>query len=234
MKLLSNNNKLAKGEKLGFLSLGIHLSPHDKSGYNVCPWASKGCAMACLDTAGMGSFSNVQDSRIKKTRFFFEDKQGFFCKLAHEIGLAVKRASKKGLIPCFRLNLTSDLPWEAIRNADRKTIFELFPNTQFYDYSKGFSRMRNYLAGKMPSNYHLTFSRSESNQAHCEIILKLGGNVACVFRNELPKTSQRLGKRKRVINGDVSDLRFRDPKGCIVGLVEKGRAKKDETGFVLN
>ena len=230
MKLLSDNNKIHKGEKFGFYTLGIHLSPHDKSGYNVCPWASEGCAMACLDTAGMGAFSNVQESRINKTRFFFEDKQGFFCKLAHEISLAVKRADKKGLIPCFRLNLTSDLPWEGIRNADRKTIFELFPTVQFYDYTKGFSRMRNYLNGKMPSNYHLTFSRSESNQVHCDIIAKLGGNVACVFRNELPKTWQ----GKRVINGDESDLRFRDPKGCIVGLVEKGRAKKDETGFVLN
>ena len=230
MKLLSNNNKLAKGEKLGFLSLGVHLSPHDKSGYNVCPWASKGCAMACLDTAGMGAFPQTQKARINRTHLFFEDKQGFLCKLVKEISLAVKRAKRKGLIPCFRLNLTSDLPWEGIRNADRKTIFELFPDVQFYDYSKGFSRMRNYLAGKMPSNYHLTFSRSESNQAHCEIILKLGGNVACVFRNELPSTWQ----GKRVINGDVSDLRFRDPKGCIVGLVEKGRAKKDETGFVLN
>ena len=231
MKLLSDNNKIHKGEKFGFYTLGIHLSPAKKSGYEVCSWRSEGCTMSCLDTAGKWSNTpNVQSSRIAKTRFFFEDKQGFFCKLAHEISLAVKRAERKGLTPCFRLNLTSDLPWEGIRNADRKTIFELFPTVQFYDYTKGFSRMRNYLNGKMPSNYHLTFSRSESNQAHCDIIAKLGGNVACVFRNELPSTWQ----GKRVINGDVSDLRFRDPKGCIVGLVEKGRAKKDESGFVLN
>jgi hypothetical protein len=230
MKLLSDNNKISKGEKFGFYTLGIHLSPAKKSGYEVCSWRSEGCAMACLDTAGMGAFSNVQQARINRTHLFFENKHGFFCKLAHEISLAVKRAERKGLVPCFRLNLTSDLPWEGIRNSDRKTIFELFPTVQFYDYTKGFSRMRNYLSGKMPSNYHLTFSRSESNQAHCDIIAELGGNVACVFRNELPKTWQ----GKRVINGDESDLRFRDPKGCIVGLVEKGRAKKDESGFVLN
>ena len=230
MKLLSNNNKLAKGESFGFLSLGVHLSPYKKSGRNVCPWASKGCALACLDTAGMGAFSTTQQARVNRTNLFFEDKQGFFCKLVKEIELAVKRADKKGLIPCFRLNLTSDLPWEGIRNADRNTIFELFPNVQFYDYTKGFSRMKAFLDGKMPSNYHLTFSRSEENQAHCEIILALGGNVACVFRNQLPKRWQ----GKRVVNGDESDLRFNDPQGCIVGLVEKGRAKKDESGFVLN
>ena len=182
MKLLSDNNKISKGEKFGFYTLGVHLSPFNKSGFNVCPWASKGCALACLDTAGKWSNTpNVQNSRIAKTRFFFENKQGFFCQLVKEIGLAVKRADKKGLTPCFRLNLTSDLPWESIRNADRKTIFDLFPSVQFYDYTKGFSRMKSYLQGEMPKNYHLTFSRSESNDELCKLVLALGGNVACVF-----------------------------------------------------
>ena len=35
-----------------------------------------------------------------------------------------------------------------------------------------------------------------------------------------------------VFNGDESDLRFLDPKQVIVGLYAKGKAKKDETGFV--
>jgi len=229
MKLLSDNTKISKGEKYGFYTQGVHLSPFNKSGFNVCPWASKGCALACLDTSGRGAFANVQNSRIKKTQFFFEDKQGFLCQLVKEVGLAVKRADKKGLIPCFRLNLTSDLPWEGIRNSDRKTIFDLFPSVQFYDYTKGFSRMKNYLDGKMPKNYHLTFSRSESNDEHCKIILALGGNVACVFSDELPETWQ----GKRVVNGDESDLRFLDRQGCVVGLSTKGKAKADKSGFVL-
>ena len=230
MKLLSDNNKISKGEKFGFYTLGVHLSPANKSGYEVCSWRSKGCTLACLDTAGKWSNTpTVQNSRINKTRFFFENKQGFLCQLVKEIGLAVKRADKKGLTPCFRLNLTSDLPWESIKNADRKTIFDLFPSVQFYDYTKGFSRMKSYLQGEMPKNYHLTFSRSESNDAQCEIILALGGNVACVFSDELPKTWQ----GKRVVNGDESDLRFNDPQGCVVGLSTKGKAKKDQSGFVL-
>ena len=36
----------------------------------------------------------------------------------------------------------------------------------------------------------------------------------------------------RVFNGDKSDLRFNDPKNVIVGLYAKGRALKDQTGFV--
>ena len=35
-----------------------------------------------------------------------------------------------------------------------------------------------------------------------------------------------------VLEFDESDLRFLDPKGVIVGLYAKGRAKKDESGFV--
>jgi hypothetical protein len=56
-----------------------------------------------------------------------------------------------------------------------------------------------------------------------------GGNVAVVFRDHLP--DEWLGIE--VLDGDENDLRFKDKKGCIVGLVEKGLAKKDETGFVV-
>jgi hypothetical protein len=35
-----------------------------------------------------------------------------------------------------------------------------------------------------------------------------------------------------VFNGDESDLRFLDPKGSVIGLYAKGKAKKDTTGFV--
>ena len=38
----------------------------------------------------------------------------------------------------------------------------------------------------------------------------------------------------KVINGDETDLRFLDPKNCIVGLIAKGKAKKDYSGFVLD
>jgi hypothetical protein len=107
---------------------------------------------------------------------------------------------------------------------------EEFPNVNFYDYTKGFTRMMAWLNGKMPDNYHLTFSRSEeTSDDRIKKILSLGGNVAVVFRGSLPKTY--LGFP--VVDGDENDLRFKDKKGVIVGLVEKGLAKKDETGFVV-
>ena len=230
MKLLTTNTKLETNLKLGWQSWGIHLSPADKSGFNVCKWASAGCKMACLDTSGMGNFSNVQEARIKKTRFFFENKKEFLTKLKREVFNAVKLANKKGLKPSFRFNLTSDLPWENIK-LDGKNMMEHFPEVQFMDYTKSPERMTKFLAGEMPSNYHLTFSRSEeeSNQHLAQGFLASGGNVAMVFRKFLPKT---WGGYK-VINGDETDLRFLDEKGVIVGLVEKGLAKKDASGFVI-
>ena len=232
-KLLNNgNSKSSKGEELGYITYGLHLAPAKLSGYNVCSSASKGCASACLNTAGRGKFDMVQKARIAKTQKFFSDKNGFLWQLAKEIGNAIKLSAKKDMIPCFRLNLTSDLPWENLKvesHGKKLSLMEMFPDVQFYDYTKHFNRMEKYVRGEMPKNYHLTYSRSECNQKLVEIIAKLGGNIATVFRNELPKNW--LGKE--VIDGDLHDLRFLDKKKVIVGLVEKGLAKKDATGFVV-
>jgi hypothetical protein len=148
--------------------------------------------------------------------------------LVKEISAAIKKAEKNGMIPCFRLNLTSDLAWEKIKYQG-KTIMEHFPNVKFYDYTKVASRMSAFLAREFPKNYHLTFSRAESNGLAVQAIMASGGNVAAVFRGALPKKWQ----GKRVISGDDSDLRFKDPKNVIVGLVQKGKAKQDKSGFVI-
>ena len=226
--ILSQNNKLDKSNKVGYNSFGIHFAPHKLSGKNVCPSASLGCIQSCLNTAGLGIMSNVQKARINKTKLFFDDKKNFILNLAKEIKSKVKSNEKKNLKSSFRLNLTSDVAWETVR-INGKNIMEMFPDQQFYDYTKSLPRMMKYLTGKMPKNYHLTFSRSESNQTSCDIVLGCGGNVAMVFDKVLPKTY--MGKK--VINADEHDLRFLDPKGVICGLAAKGKAKKDDSGFVI-
>jgi len=227
--LTAGNSKILKGEKLGYLTKGIHLAPANLSGYETCRWRSKGCTMACLNTAGRGRMERTQDSRIAKTKLFFEQRFDFLAKLSKEITSTIKSATKKGMEAVFRPNLTSDIEWENIINEDGVTIFEKHGSTQFYDYTKSFGRMAKFLNGELPSNYHLTFSRSEHNQSLVDMVLEMGGNVAVVFRDQLPKT----WKGFEVINGDENDLRFRDKQGgYIVGLIEKGLAKQDETGFV--
>jgi len=223
-KLLNSGNyKTRKGEKYGWKTYGLHLAPFNLSGKNVCSSATVGCSTACLNTAGRGIMHSVQDARIKKTRRFFEDRDGFLSQLYKEITSSIKSAKRKQIKSCFRLNLTSDLPWENL-------VVKYFPFAQFYDYTKHLKRFVRFLEGKLPANYHLTYSRSEETTDAMVIALcKSGGNVAVVFRDHLPKTWLGI----EVIDGDDSDLRFQDRKGVIVGLLEKGLAKKDETGFVV-
>ncbi len=230
-KILTNptaNSKISKSMKKGFLTYGIHLAPFNLSGFNVCANASAGCASACLNTAGRGRMTNIQKARIAKTKRFFSDKKLFLQQLSKEIKSAIKSADKKQMTACFRLNLTSDLPWEAIK-LDGLSLMEMFPDVQFYDYTKSFKRAKKFADGEMPKNYHLTFSRSECNDNLCDILKDLGVNIATVFRNSLPETYKGLP----VIDGDETDLRFLDGESKIIGLVEKGLAKKDETGFVI-
>ena len=230
--LTQGNAKIVKGEELGYVTKGIHFAPASLSGNEVCQWRSKGCTASCLNTAGRGRMNSIQASRIAKTKLFFDKQIDFLFKLSKEISSSIKTATKKSMKAVFRLNLTSDIAWESVffNEEQPQTIFDKFPSIQFYDYTKSFKRMAQYLGKhkEFPSNYHLTFSRSETNDKLCEMVLEMKGNVAVVFRNQLPET----WKGYEVINGDENDLRFLDKQGVVVGLIEKGMAKKDETGFV--
>jgi hypothetical protein len=218
------NAKTTKGEDLGYLTGILYLAPSDLSGVDLCPKASEGCKKACLFTAGRGKFRNVVDARMNKTIYFLKDRKAFVSQLHVEIARANKKAQRLGLKLCIRLNGTSDIAWEALTD-----IIQSFPDIQFYDYTKISKRFERVL----PSNYHLTFSLSESNDAEALKVLALGGNVAAVFKNGMP--SKFLGAE--VIDGDLHDLRFLDKKpqgqrGVIVALKAKGEAKKDASGFV--
>ena len=227
--LNQGNHKTIKGEKYGWKTYGIHLSPNTVSGYKVCYDATQGCIDACLDTAGRGAMPSVQTARTNKTKRFFEDRSGFLTDLWKEVASAIKSATRKELKFCMRPNLTSDLPWESIFFKG-KSLMRTFNPCRFYDYTKSLKRFTRFLNGELPENYHLTFSRSEETTNQLVIALcKSGGNVAVVFRERLPETWLGI----EVLDGDENDLRFQDKTGCIVGLVEKGLAKKDITGFVV-
>lgn len=235
MKLLSESNtKILKGEKLGVKTFILHLAPFNLSGYQVCPKASLGCSLACLNTAGMSVFDNVQAARIEKTKFFFEERAKFMAQLVKEIRSGIKKAVKANMIPAFRLNGTSDLPWEKIRVTDKgieyRNVMELFSEVQFYDYTAIVGRT-------VPDNYHLTFSRKESNQEDVVKAIKSGLNVTVVFDKKKTETLPTEYLGVTVIDGDESDVRFFDPKNVIVGLKLKGnnRMKQSarESGFAV-
>jgi len=221
MTLLATNTKLEKGNKLNWTTKGLSLAPANLSGKQLCPHRSSGCEAACLNTSGMGVFSNVQEGRINKAKFLIERRADFLAQLEKELANLNKRAGK-GKQVAVRLNVLSDLPWHNLIDMSK------FQNIKFYDYTPNPKRMIEFLRGELPANYHLTFSRKENNQAVVELIANMGGNVAVVF-DKLPQTY--LGKQ--VIDGDSTDLRFLDPRGVIVGLKAKGKGKKDTSGFVV-
>jgi len=226
------NPKLKKGEQFGFMSFGIHFAPHTISGYQVCSSASEGCKGACLYTSGHGKFTKTQNARIAKTKRFFEQRTQFLTELVKESKAAMRKADREGFRPAFRLNLTSDVRWETVPvvvdGVEYPNIMTAFPQVQYYDYTKHTNR-RN-----VPANYHLTFSRSESNDEQVTAMFDRGFNVAIVFDTPKGKPLPSTWWGRRVIDGDEHDLRFLDPKGVWVGLRGKGEAKKGEhNGFVV-
>jgi hypothetical protein len=232
---VSQNSKTIKGEKKGYLTGILYLAPYTVAGIvdsegkpvNTCPASNEACRKACLFTSGLANvFKTINEARIKKTRRLFEDTENFLKDLKRDIMIIQADAQSRGMIPVVRLNGTSDLNWSDYR-LDGKTIFQLFPEVQFYDYTKRLDLFSN-----VPSNLHLTFSYSGTNAKLTEKILSMGYNVTVVVSNKNTK-EYFLSDDKNFIDGDNDDLRFTDEKGKIVLLTAKGQAKKDDLGFLI-
>ena len=225
-KLLSVNadTKTIKSNKAGFLTGILYLAPYDLSGVNLCPFAKVAeCHVACLNTAGRGNFSNVKSARLRKAKLFNDNRGEFMAQLIEDIHKLKRQAKKKNLQAVVRLNGTSDIEWEKIMLGEFN-IFGLFPDLQFYDYTKNPNRKN------LPDNYDLTFSYSgvESFIKFNRQALANNMRVATVFKI-LPVEFE----GRRVINGDDHDARFIEDKNIIVGLKAKGKARQDKTGFVI-
>jgi hypothetical protein len=230
INLLSPGNTNTKTAKNSLKTFILYLSPYNlnSKGINLCPKASKGCALACLYTAGRGAFSNVQKARQNKTEYYLNDKKGFIANLSNQIMKEYLKAKKGNYKIAFRLNGTSDIDFVYLlnkyANLDISTLKDF---AVFYDYSKILGKCIKYLNHP---NYTVTFSRSESNQAETDQAIKLGINIAAVFSGDLPNKY----KGAKVVDGDSSDLVMLYNKGVILGLKAKGKAKKDKSGFVIN
>ena len=251
MKLLNvdANAKTIKGQKRGFMTAVLYLSPGNLSGTELCAMSTlAGCRTACLSTAGRGGIAAgratfvapngdtlpdnaIQHARLARTALFVNDNAAFMAQLVRKITAFVAKAKRKGLVPVVRLNGTSDIRWEDIPVEGKANIFALFPRVMFYDYTKIPNR-RHALAVK---NYRLTFSYSHA-PAFAPIVARAVStygasvNYAAVFAGkQLP--AHFLGRD--VINGDESDLRFLDKPGVVVGLIAKGKARSKPGSFVV-
>jgi hypothetical protein len=228
--------KIKKNQKVhNQMTYIIYLAPANQSGYNVCPHSTPECRLGCLSTSGRAGMSIlsgsniVQNARIKKTKLFFEHTEFFLNWTIKEIQKYYKQAQNKDMGFSVRLNGTSDINFEDYY-IDNKNIFEIFPDIQFYDYTKNPGKVLN----NKYKNYHLTFSYSGRNTSICEKLLSKGHNIAVVFNvkkeTDLPKKFMGYN----VVNGDLSDYRVKDDKGIIIGLKWKNIANKQDNKQIKN
>lgn len=215
----------------------------------LCPF-SGACRGPCLFESGQAFFvrgykqklpgEQVHLGRLRRTLLYFKGggtvNRGpgpeFRTLVEKDIARVIRVASSIDYCPSIRLNGTSDLPWE------NSGILGAFPSTCFYDYTKIPHRMEAFLAGRLPKNYHLTFSIGGASNAQIPSFLKRGGNVAICWerKDQMPSSVRKvvlldehhrpaatidLGGRYRVVDGDLDDLRFLDDRSVIVGLYAK-------------
>lgn len=221
---LSDYQSNAKTKKNSRVSTILYLAPllQNSYGVNLCPMASEGCSKACLFTAGRGAFSNVAQARIKRTDAMLSDRHKFVDSIVEEINFGAKQTEGEFAV---RLNGTSDVKLVEWVTSSGHTIA---PNVVFYDYTKIPTK-----AGEriMPTGhrYVVALSRSERNEGDILNHLANGGIAAVVF-DKLPDTWHGF----KVYDGDsADDLMLDIVGGGILGLKAKGKALKDDSGFVV-
>jgi hypothetical protein len=225
---VSQTTKHKKSIKYNELTYSLYLSPAKMSGYEVCPGRTQECTKLCLNESGMNSMTQkikgdvINDSRIKKTRLFFEQPELFMGWMIKEITEAKEQAEKLGFTFSVRLNNTSDINPLEFKLYD-KNILDLFPEVQFYDYTKVPNRVE---ILKSYKNYDLTFSYTGYNWNLCKQMLDNNIRVAVVFKN-VPETF----KGYKVIDGDLYDMRYKDTEPVIIGLKFKKVRNKLDSKF---
>jgi hypothetical protein len=259
MRLLtpaSYQTKLRKSEhkQTEYSVYSVSLSPADYAGTgrSNCPSSTPSCESACVGGDGIGMaaiWRSVMESRVRKTLYLQEDRQGFLAQLNAEIVAARIREESDGRTLAVRLNAFSDVPWEHKAYGE---IPQRHPGVVFYDYTAVLSRR------PLP-NYALSFSWKGTNGAACIELLNAGLNVSVCFaergafagnaalRQRLPKRYRLPGSEHafEVFDGDASDLRMLDPGptaggyGRICGLrlkagstEQREHAIADDSGFV--
>jgi len=221
---------LTKAKSKNSLSTWIlYLNPAEQNskGINLCPFASKGCLVSCIHTAGSGGLDIVKEARARRTELLVKNRRQFYMQLAKEILSKVAYYQRKNQMIAFRLNGTSDIDHaKALKVYAGLEIEDLHGKAVFFDFTKSIHMAVKY---KDSPNYILTFSRAEDNQEHVLTAMEYNINVSVVFSNKPPK--EFLGKS--VIDGGQNGIMMIYNRNVIIGILAKGAARKDTTGFTI-
>jgi len=215
--------------------------------FGVCIGSSAECRKSCLVYAGQNQ-AVAHNNVVKGARLgaFLYEPEAFFRMVIDSTRRHIKSSVKAGMVPYFRPNILSDLPWETMF----PDYWRVFPSLRVYDYSKVEGRQTDFL-GQFEERaigskegilrYDLTYSFSGDNMLQLEEELhhgrilsngkRSGRRVAVVFLRGL-KHGTKGGKKgfkaaepfpakmfdRKIIDGDFHDLRPLDPQGTVVGL----------------
>ena len=233
---INSSAKLVKNKKVSNnYTYIVYLAPADTSGYNVCLASTHECRQGCLATSGRAKMeicakrTTIQEARIKKTRLFHEQREFFMDWMVAEMKAYQAKAKRDGYAFSARLNGTSDIKWEDIK-LNGQNIMEIFPDVQFYDYTKFVNRF----FADLPQNYQLTFSYTGRNEVQAKRVLKNGNNVAVIFNVKKGQPLPETWNGFPVVDGDLTDYRPNDGQGVVVGLRWKNIANKEVNDQIRN
>src|SRR5262249_1692060 len=132
-----------------------------------------GCARSCFADFDRLAWPQVKRAAVARTLLLARQPELFHAILRADLARERARAGHLPLVA--RLTVVSHVAWDR----EAPALFAEFPPVRFMDYSKDISRI---LYPHRPANYHLTFSRSEANEADCRRALAAGHNVTVAFR----------------------------------------------------
>lgn len=268
---INNSPKTNPDLRFGYLVGTLYLSPQKNvinaphygieyntkeinlSKINLCKNATTGCSTAC--TYHQGIFKNalfhknkVKQARLKRTLKFLTQRNEFFAQLIKEINSLQRKAKRNNLKVAISLNGTSDILWEkesfTFKEVEYKNIMELFPEINFFDYTK-YNILKS--RKKMPKNYHLTYSRAGMQRGSLvddwEVLkdyLNKKINIAIVCTNDIKNRllSNSTYDGYLIINGDeyhnrIKDKEIQSDNGIIIILEASKKTDITSSGFVL-
>lgn len=248
--ILSSNAKIEKTPAgVPIVNSGISLAPAKRSGArNVCPAATAGCIAACvLWFAGRTVTAVVRGAAIARTMLLHFAPAVFHARLDREIDAQERAADASGARSFVRPNAASDEDYGP-------AIAARHPRTTMYDYTKVRQRVRDYIAGRFPANYHVSYSVHENSTfADVAEFLRGGANVVVVVDSYYWGPSKRFGTLPAAVefrgpngesltvgavDGDVADIRTPEFDGrgnavCLRLKSQSSRVKENarKTGF---
>jgi len=227
------------GQGTDYVQCGVILSPAREALppgskarlKSLCSHYSRGCEAVCLKTSGQLVFGTAKRARVLRSMLYLHHPATYLEYVERDLLKLQRKATKAGKILVVRFDTLSDTNPDFYR-----PLMDKLGLCGFVDYTKDPRKYQRYLDGALHSHHHLTFSRSETNASQARWFVANGGTATVVVRNQeaLDRYLTAGFEGFPTVDGTLSDRRWEDPKGHWVLLLALGKAKKDQSGFVVD